>query len=175
DTAGPMARTVTDVAILLGVLQSPPAAGLPTDYTRFLRRGALRGARIGRDRTYFTPDFGAELYILPVVEHALDVMRSLGATIVETDTGDPLPLFDAQFTVLLYEFKAQIAAYLASLGHTTMRTLADLIAFDKANCPREMKYFGQEIFELSESTSGDLTDPEYVNARALCLSLSRAN
>jgi amidase len=90
-----------------------------------------------------------------------------------TDTGDSNAYFDAEFTVLLYEFKGQIADYLATLQNTSIRTLADLIAFDIANCPEEMKYFGQEVFELSEATSGDLTDPEYVAARALCLQLSR--
>ena len=74
---------------------------------------------------------------------------------------------------MLFEFKVQIADYLAGLQNTSIRTLADLIAFDLANCPEEMKYFGQEIFELSEATSGDLNDPEYLAARALCLQLSR--
>src|SRR5260370_32989098 len=55
-----------------------------------------------------------------------------------------------------------------------MRTLADLIAFNEAHCPQEMKFYGQEIFELSQETSGDLTDPDYVAARALCVQLSRA-
>ena len=100
-------------------------------------------------------------------------MRSLGATIVRTDTGDSNLYFDAEFTVLLFEFKVQIAEYLAGLTNTDIRTLADLIAFDLANCPDEMKYFGQEVFELSEATSGDLMDPEYLAARALCLQLSR--
>jgi amidase len=100
-------------------------------------------------------------------------MENLGATLVTTDTGDSNAYFDAEFTVLLFEFKGQIADYLAGLQNTSIRTLADLIAFDIANCPDEMKYFGQEVFELSEATSGDLTDPEYVAARALCLQLSR--
>ena len=177
DTAGPMCRTVTDAAILLGVLQSPfgDVIGhkLPHDYTQFLRRGALRGARIGIDRRYFTLGYGGEDDIIDVVEPALQTMESLGATLVVTDSGDSNAYFDAEFTVLLYEFKGQIADYLATLQNTSIRTLADLIAFDLANCPAEMKYFGQEVFELAEATSGDLTDPEYVAARALCLQLSR--
>ena len=177
DTAGPMCRTVTDVAIMLGVMQSPfgEVIGhkLPRDYTQFLQRGALRGARIGMDKRYFTPAFGGEDDIIDVVEPALEVMQSLGATVVRTDTGDSNAYFDAEFTVLLFEFKVQIAEYLAELQNTSIRTLADLIAFDLANCPQEMKYFGQEIFELAEATSGDLTDPEYLAARALCLQLSR--
>ena len=177
DTAGPMCRTVTDVAIMLGVMQSPfgEVIGhkLPRDYTKFLRRGALSGARIGIDRRYFTPAFGGEDDLIAVVKPALHTMEDLGATLVTTDTGDSNVYFDAEFTVLLFEFKVQIADYLAGLQNTSIRTLADLIAFDLANCPDEMKYFGQEIFELSEATSGDLNDPEYVAARALCLQLSR--
>src|SRR5581483_6719530 len=142
-------------------------------YTRALRRGALRGARIGVDRRYFSSDFLIDPAVLPVVNHALDVMRRLGARVVDTDTGYSLELFDPEFTVLLYEFKVQIAEYLAGLRRTKMRTLADLIAFNRANCPKEMKYYGQEIFELSEATSGNLKDPAYVNARALCLRLAR--
>ncbi|MBA3963800.1 MAG: amidase [Chthoniobacterales bacterium] len=178
DTAGPICRTVTDVAILLGILQSPfgEVLGhkLPRDYTKFLRRGALRGARIGIDRRYFKIGYGGEADIINVVEPALQVMQSLGATLVTTDSGDSRAYSDAEFTVLLYEFKGQIADYLSTLGNTSMRTLADLIAFDIAHCPQEMKYFGQEIFEMSEATSGDLTDPIYVAARALSLQLSRA-
>ena len=100
--------------------------------------------------------------------------ESLGATVVDTDTGDPFLYSDAEFTVLLYEFKVQIAEYLAGLGNTSMRTLADLIAFNQAQCSAEMKYFGQELFEMAEATSGDLTDPAYLDARALCLELTRA-
>ncbi|MEO5754909.1 MAG: amidase family protein, partial [Chthoniobacterales bacterium] len=172
DTAGPITRTVTDAAIMLGVIQNP-LAGVPRDYTRFLRRGALKGARIGMDRRYFTPAFGGEPDIIAAIQPAIDAMRNLGATVIETDSGNSNLYFNAEFTVLLFEFKVQIAEYLATLTNTNMRTLADLIAFDLANCPAEMKYFGQEIFELAEATSGDLTDPEYLAARALSLELSR--
>src|SRR5260221_1983991 len=108
DTAGPMGRTVTDVAILLGALQTPfgSVAGhnLPREYTQFLNRGALRGARIGVDRRFFTLDFGGEPPFDAVAEHAIDVMRSLGATIVDpVDSGDLFSLSQAEFTVLLFE------------------------------------------------------------------------
>ena len=76
-------------------------------------------------------------------------MRSLGATIVDTDTGDVFAYTDDEFTALLYEFKAQIAEYLGTLTHTEMRTLADLIAFNESHCHQELVYYGQEIFELS--------------------------
>jgi len=179
DTAGPICRTVTDVAALLGAMQTPfgPAAGrsLPSDYRVFLRRGTLRGARIGVDRRYFTPDYGGEPDLVAVAQHGLEAITDLGATLVDTDTGDPFAYFDAEFTVLLFEFKAQIAQYLSMLGHSRLLTLADLIAFNISHCPAEMRYFGQELFELAESTSGDLTDPDYLAARALCLDLARTH
>jgi amidase len=173
DTAGPITRTVTDTAILLGVMQTP-AAGVPGTYMQFLQRGSLAGKVIGVDRRYFTPDFGGEPDLVAVAEQGLAAMASLGATIVDVDTGDPSAWFDDEFTVLLIEFKAQIAEYLATLQHTSLRTLADLIAFNIAHCPAEMKYFGQELFEISESTSGDLTDPVYLAARANSAALTRA-
>src|SRR5437667_4499044 len=127
DTAGPMARSVTDVAILLGALQSPfgEVIGhqLPSEYTQFLQPGALNGARIGRDVRFFDYSYygsgipGDELTVA-FAEHALSVMESLGATIVDTDTGDVFAYTDDEFTALLYEFRAQIADYLATLTHT---------------------------------------------------------
>jgi amidase len=172
-----MTRTVTDTAILLGAMQSPfgSVAGqsLPGEYTQFLKRGSLKGRRIGMDTRYFTEDYGGEEDIVAVVMHALSVMESLGATIVETDTGDPFQWFDDEFTALLYEFKGDIAAYLAGLQKTSMRTLDDLIAFNIAHCPAEMRYFNQDVFELSNSTSGDLTDAEYVTARTQSVLLTR--
>ena len=174
DTAGPMARTVTDVAILLGVMQTPFGAvlghPLPQDYTAFLQRGALNGARIGVDERYFTPDYGGEPDLIAVVQQAMAAMTGARRDARSLPTpATSFAYFDAEFTVLLYEFKVDIADYLATLGHTRMRTLADLIAFNRRHCPTEMKYFGQELFEISESTSGDLTDPVYLDARALSL------
>lgn len=178
DTAGPMARTVTDVAILLNAMKSPfgEVVGhtLPTDYTTFLRRGALNGARIGVDRRLFSAEYFADLTLNPITEQALEVMESLGATIVDpVDAPDPFVFSNAEFTVLLFEFKVDIAKYLAGLRHTSMRTLADLIEFNLAHCEQEMKYFGQEVFDLAETTTG-LDDPAYVEARALCLEKTRS-
>ncbi len=174
DTAGPMCRTVTDVAIMLGVLQSPfgPVSGqsLPSDYTTFLRRGALRGARIGVDGRYFGTAFGGEQDLVQVANRGLDAMKSLGATLVPTDTGNPFQQknkpYNDEFTALLFEFKAQIADYLQTLRNTNLRSLADLIAFDIAHCTDEMKYFGQEVFEAAQQTSGNLNDPVYQSARS---------
>ena len=183
DTAGPMARSVTDVAILLGVLQSPfgEVIGnpLPDDYTQFLQRGALQGARIGRDvrffdYSYFGSGIPGDEETVAFAENALDVMESLGATIVDTDTGDVFAYTNDEFTALLYEFRAQIADYLATLTHTDMRTLADLIAFNEANCHQEMLFYGQEVFELAEQFVGYPTDPIYVAARTNARNTARS-
>ena len=179
DTAGPITRTVTDAAILLNAMRAPfgPVRGqrLPRDYTRFLRRGALDGARIGVDRLNFQEEYFAVPELNEVTERALDVMASLGATIVDIeidDCPDPNDWFDPEFTVLLNEFKHDVAAYMSTLRHTRMRTLADLIQFNIDHCPKEMRYFGQELFELAETFSGDLSDPDYLAARADSLRLA---
>jgi amidase len=183
DTAGPMARTVTDVAVLLGVIQSPFGEVLghsvPSDYTKFLMPDALQGARIGRDvrffdYSYYGSGFPGDEETVAFAEHALDVMESLGATVVNTDTGDVFAYTDDEFVALLYEFRAQIADYLATLSHTQMRTLADLIAFNIAHCPQELVYYGQEIFELSEQFVGYPNDPNYIAARTHARNAARA-
>jgi amidase len=183
DTAGPMARSVTDVAILLGALQSPfgEVIGhqLPDDYTQFLQRGSLQGARIGRDvrffdYSYYGSGIPGDEETVAFAENALDVMESLGATIVDTDTGDVFAYTDDEFTALLYEFRAQIADYLATLTHTNMRTLADLIAFNLAHCEQELVYYGQEVFEASEQAIGYPNDPTYIAARTHARNTARS-
>jgi amidase len=120
------------------------------------------------------PEYFALPELNAVVEQAIEVMASLGATIVDpVDTGDPFAYFDQEFTVLLYEFKVDIASYLSTLGGTRMRTLADLIAFNLEHCEEEMTYLNQFIFELAEATSGDLNDHVYRDARRVCLQLAR--
>src|SRR5205807_3194704 len=183
DTAGPMGRSVTDVAILLGALQSPfgPVIGhqLPSEYTQFLQPGALNGARIGRDVRFFDYSYygsgipGDELTVA-FAENALSVMESLGATIVDTDTGDVFAYNGDEFTALLYEFKAQIAEYLATLTNTNMRSLADLIAFNEAHCRQELVYYDQDVFLESEQTTGYPHNPIYVAARTHATSTAQA-
>ena len=183
DTAGPMGRSVTDIAILLGALQSPfgEVIGhqLPDNYTQFLQRGSLQGARIGRDVRFFDYSYygsgipGDELTVA-FAENALSVMESLGATIVDTDTGDVFAYTDDEFTALLYEFRAQIADYLATLTHTNMRTLADLIAFNNAHCEQELVYYGQDVFEASEQLPGYPNDPNYIAARTHARNTARS-
>ena len=182
DTAGPMARSVTDVAILLGIMQTPfgAVAGqpLPSDYTQFLQLGSLQGKRIGRDvrffdYSYFGSGIPGDEETVAFAENALAVMESLGATIVDTDTGDVFAYTNDEFTALLFEFKTQIAQYLQTLSHTNFRTLADLIAFNNAECVQELVYYGQEVFEAAEM-EGDLTDPVYVAARNHATGTARA-
>jgi amidase len=183
DTAGPMGRSVTDIAILLGALQSPwgEVIGhqLPDDYAQFLQRGSLQGARIGRDvrffdYSYYGSGIPGDQHTVAFAENALDVMESLGATIVDTDTGDVFAYTDDEFRALLYEFRAQIAEYLATLTHTNLRTLADLIAFNIAHCEQELVYYGQEIFELSEQFPGYPNDPNYIAARTHARNTARS-
>ncbi len=178
DTVGPLARTVTDAAILLGVLQSPFGAVLghsvPSSYTGSLVRGALSGARIGVDRRYFSSSYGAESDLTAMANMAISAMQHLGATIVDTNSGDPLAYADEERLVLLTEFKVQIANYLGGLRNTSMRTLADLINFNNSHCSSEMRYFGQETFQQAQATGGNLNDSQYLAARAKCLQLSRA-
>jgi amidase len=144
-----MTRTVTDAAILLsamtGVDSLDPitATGRPqTDYTKFLDPNGLRGARIGVARQHFDIND----HVKKVMDAALDALRGLGATLV-----DPVEMKshgkynDSEFEVLLYEFKADLNAYLANTK-VKARTLADLIKFNEDNREREMPYFGQEIF-----------------------------
>src|SRR5262245_13421763 len=183
DTAGPMGRSVTDVAILLGVLQSPfgEVLGhqLPDDYTQFLDPNALDGAVIGRDVRFFDYSYfgsgipGDELTVA-FAENALSVMHDLGATIVDVDTGDVFAYTGDEFTALLYEFRAQIADYLATLTHTNMRTLADLIAFNDAHCPQEMPYYDQDVFLLSEQFPGYPNNPAYIAARTHARTAARS-
>jgi amidase len=104
----------------------------------------------------------------------LAVMQSLGATILPTDTGDVFAYTNDEFTALLYEFRAQIADYLATLTHTNMRTLADLIAFNNAHCEQELVYYGQEVFESSEQLPGYPNDPNYIAARTHATNTARS-
>jgi amidase len=178
DSAGPMARSVTDVAILLSVMQTQSQV----DYTRVLQPGALNGKRIGRDARYFDnyAFYGSGIpgdeESVKFADDALAVMKSLGATIVDTDTGDFVAtgVYNDEFTALLYEFRAQIAEYLQTLGKTTMRTLADLIAFNSAHCAQELVYYGQDIFTAADQLPGYPNDPAYVAARANATNTARA-
>jgi amidase len=180
DTAGPMARTVADAATLLGVLagadpddSATAEAGTRgrTDYVTFLDPDGLKGARIGVARAKF---FGYSTAADRLVEAALEVMRRAGAVLVDpADIPHSGEFDDAEFTVLLYEFKADLNAYLAGLGPAAPhKTLADLIAFNEKHRDRELPFFGQEIFAMAQE-KGPLTDDAYIEALARCRRLSR--
>ncbi|PYJ31394.1 MAG: hypothetical protein DME88_15270 [Verrucomicrobia bacterium] len=152
---------------------------LPSDYTQFLDPNALDGAVIGRDVRFFDYSYygsgipGDELTV-GFADHALMVMESLGATVVDVDTGDVLLYNGDEFTALLYEFRAQIADYLATLTHTNMRTLADLIAFNDAHCVQEMPYYDQDVFLMAEQFPGYPNDPAYIAARTHARTAARS-
>ncbi|HSL21456.1 MAG TPA: amidase family protein [Vicinamibacterales bacterium] len=168
DTAGPMTRTATDAAILLSVLSWPPE-----DFTTVITRGGLQGALIGIDWKYFKDPFWGNPDVFPIMSQALDALEQLGATLIDVTTDPSWLLTPNELNVLLFEFKKEVADYMATLRHSEARTLADLITFDRTHCWQEMKYFGQEIFEWAEATSGDLTDPTYLDAREFCVQHAR--
>ena len=178
DTAGPMTRTVRDAAILLGVLAGadPEDAVTATgpgisDYTQFLDAAGLKGATIGVARTKL---MGYHPATDLLVSQALDVMRQQGATIVDpADIPHVGEYDDAELTVLLYEFKADVNAYLAEFAPgAPVKTLQDVIDFNAHNADREMPFFGQDLL-LKAQAKGDLTVQEYVDALAKCRRLAR--
>lgn len=175
DTPGPMAKTVRDVAILLSAMIASDPADPATrdamshmaDYAARLDANALKGMRIGVIRR------GAQPELLERFQAALDVMKAAGAELVEVTPPKAEGMGDASYDVLKYELKADMADYLATTSpdKVKVRTLADLIAFDKAEAPREMPLFGQDIFEMAEKKGG-LDDPAYREARAKSLRLA---
>jgi amidase len=169
DTAGPMARTVRDVAILLGALTGVDArdsatrasAGhSQTDYRTSLDKDGLRGARLGVARKRYT---GYSPETDKVFAAALDLMRQHGATIVDpADIETAGKTDDSEFELLLYEFKADLNAYLAGVEPSIgIKSLADVMAFNTKNAARELRYFGQEIMEQAEK-KGPLTEKKYL-------------
>ena len=179
DTAGPMGRSVADVAALLSVLAGEDARDtataaskghIETDYTKFLDPNALKGARIGvaRNLAGFHPAVDA------VFDTAVKALTAAGATVIDPVNTPNLGKFDdAELEVLLYEFKDGLNKYLAERGATVQyKTLAELIAYNTREATTEMPHFGQELFERAEK-KGALSDAAYKNARALCVRLVR--
>jgi amidase len=179
DTAGPIARTVADAAALLSALAGPDPRDAattqgrptPTDYTHFLDPDGLKGARLGVARKSY---MGYHPETDALTEDAIRQLRELGATIIDpADIATAGKWGDAEFEVLLYEFKAGINEYLAALGpNAPMKRLSDLIAFNDQHRDTEMPFFAQEIFEMAQK-KGPLTDPKYRKALASCRQLSR--
>ena len=183
DTAGPMATSVRDAALILGVIAGSDPLDPATvdadrhaaDYAAGLKPDALAGKRIGVMR--FEAGFHPETDV--VFAHALDVLRHAGATVVEVAAmpggqGALDSIGEAEQLVLLTELKADLATYLATTPKAVQsRTLADLIAFNRAHADRELGLFGQELFEKAEATKG-LSDPAYLAARAKSLRMAGA-
>jgi len=169
DTAGPMARTVKDASILLGVLTggdlADPATILSedqalTDYTPFLDSDGLNGARIGVARNLF----GSDPRVLKIMDDSLDEMKAAGAILVEVDMKTPDVFGKTEVEVLLYEFKSDLTGYLEGLGsNSKVRSMKDVIKFNEENRQRVLPYFGQERFEEAVR-KGPLTSKRYLKA-----------
>ena len=170
DTAGPHGRTVADAAMVLGAITAADpndpatqAGGRTayTDYTQFLDANALNGAKIGVARKNVT---GYSEKTDAIFEQALQALTAAGAIL--TDPADPPDMpSGTETTVLEYDFKHDLNAYLAQRGDPSIHTLQDLIDFDNAHADQEMKYFGQELF-IESQARGPLTDSEYTTALA---------
>ncbi|HEU5133135.1 MAG TPA: amidase, partial [Pyrinomonadaceae bacterium] len=170
DTAGPMARTVSDAAILLNAMTgidprdeatNASRGKSVTDYTQFLDKDGLRGMRLGVARKHF----GFSERVDKLMNDLLAEMKKLGAVLVDpADIPTTGKFDDSEFEVLLYEFKADLNAYLAGLGpQAPVRSLKDVIAFNEKNSAREMPYFGQDIMIKAEA-KGPLTSKPYLAA-----------
>ena len=170
DTAGPMARTVADAAAVLGALAGVDprdSATLAsrgkahTDYTKFLDARGLRGARLGVVRHLF----GYNEFVDKLADNAIAAMKAQGAVIVDPAEIETIKeLGSGEFDVMLYEFKTDLNAYLASLGpEAPAHSLKELIDFNEKHAREEMPYFGQDIFIKAEA-KGPLSDPAYQKA-----------
>ena len=169
DTAGPMTRTVKDAAILMsaltGVDESDPVTKesndkIKKDYTQFLDINGLQGKRIGIEKSFLEGHEG----VVNLLKQAIELLKNKGATVVEVELMKKYeePIREAEFTVLKYEFKDGLNRYLAS-ANAGVKTLADVIAFNKANEAKVMPYFKQETLEKADKM-GDLRTKEYVEA-----------
>ena len=209
DTAGPMARTVRDAAILLGgmvgvradpadkltmpfpdysiklppgvIRQLPPgyvpppppttpdALRMSPDYTKLLRPDALKGQKLGVEKSHLASQTAAG----ELLRQAVAVLKAQGATVVEVDVRTPTqPIGEAEFDVLLYEFKDGVNKYLAQ-AKAPVKTLAEVIAFNKANAAKAMPFFQQETLEQAEKTDG-LASEKYKSAVRKVVDTSRA-
>jgi amidase len=182
DTVGPFGRTVADAAALLSAIvgadpRDPATATIAgrtlPDYTAALDASGLRGARIGIPREVY---YGYSEKSDAVAAAAIETLRAAGAEIVDPaniPTAGQMRASEAEFTVLLYEFKDDLNAYFAALGpEAPVRTLEQLIAFNREHAAEELPYFGQDLFEKAQA-KGPLSEPAYLAALEECRRLSR--
>jgi amidase len=170
DTAGPMARTVKDAAILLGALAGPDPDDAVTmsskdnahsDYTSFLDPNGLKGKRIGVEKSFLTNGHEG---VLALFQDALALLKAQGATVVEVELQKLLgDANSVEGTVLQYEFRDGLNKYLATATDARVRSLTDVIAFNRQHADRAMPYFKQETLERSD-TRGGLDSTEYTEA-----------
>ncbi|MEM6462775.1 MAG: amidase [Pseudomonadota bacterium] len=180
DTAGPLARTVSDVALLLSVLAGPDPQDqatmvkerpADTDFSRYLRRDALKGARIGVARDMMGTHEGVD----SIIESAIQALKDLGAIIVDPALGAWTPFFgEAETELCLYGFKDGINRYFASHPQSPMKSLQDVIAFNEENADRIMPFFPQDLFERANAKGG-LDDAAYLEAKEECRRMSRTD
>jgi amidase len=176
DTAGPMARSVADAALLLTALVGADARDRAsfdadkhrTDFTRALDVNALKGARLGVARKF--AGFNADVDV--ALDRAIAALRAAGATVIETEVPNADKYGDAEMIVLMYELKADLNAYLATRRGVPVTSLADVIAFNKQNAAKEMPWFSQELFEQAQA-KGPLTDKVYKEAAAKARKFAR--
>ncbi|WP_434114596.1 amidase [Paraburkholderia caffeinilytica] len=176
DTPGPITRSVHDAALLLSALAGPDArdpqtsaAPAPDDYVRALNKDALKGARIGVARAFFTDHDEVDQQI----ELAIAQLRLLGAEVVDPVDLPHVSYDKEELSVLLHEFKHDLPLWLDTFApHAQVRNLADLIAFNNAHRNRERPYFGQELFTQAEALGG-LDSDVYQRALATCRTQSR--
>lgn len=182
DTAGPMARTVQDAVLLLNAMlgNDPRDAAMGTskgkshvDYTVFLDPNGLRGARIGIPRDYYFEELTEEQ--LALFNGSVERMRELGAVII-----DPADIKTAReisySSVVLNEFKTSLNAYLSALGPgAPMRTLKDIIEFNHAHPVETLRYGQSTLIDAEYTSSGTLTEPQYLRHRATDLKLCKDN
>ncbi len=179
DTAGPMARTVADAAAVLSAITGvdprdratiPSSGRGAADYTAFLDKNGLKGARIGIGRKFFGKDARVDL----IMEDVITAMREAGAVMVDDCELSPGREYgDSEFEVLLYEFKADLNAFLATVDPALgIRTMDDVIRFNDENKAKSMPFFGQEIF-LQAVKKGGLDSKEYKDALEKNIKASR--
>ncbi len=172
DTAGPMARSVSDAAILLGLLaeKDPKNGKVFEDYTQFLDAGGLKNARIGIASDFFGYHSGVD----NLIADAVKILKEQGAEIIENlKFENQAEWGKLEWQVLISEFKADLNDYLKTRNGLQVQSLADLIEFNNKSLDKELKWFGQEIFEEAEKTGG-LEESVYLEALAKVKELTRS-